>query len=616
MLDSYDSIEFDTIEYLATSGGLGCADSDARITYYGNNGLPHTLFNGGNMLVGGSTDMINGSVFHPIVQSMLDDATPLKMTISSFSFGAMDGHVTVDLELEGPLANLSTTKFRAAILEDDLLYSGTTYHNVLRDLLHDQALTIDEAGETQQITIPFAPDAGWNVENLRLLVFVQDDSTKEIIQSCNTRPTPEYSSRYYVLGERIQIDNGPVVFGDNAFFNTGTAADTYDISIETGDLPAGWSATFAYEGSDYTNLSVTLEPGSRAIFNVTIDAATVAGGEVTFVFHSQSGQAADRRITYKVISPDVKILLVDDDGGHDYETLYFEPALDETGQTHATWDRAAAGLSSAVLENFPVVVWQCGWAFPTVDADDRAALASYLDRGGNLFITGQDIGWEMYDDGGAARTWYNNYLHADYVNDDTNMLSLQGVAGDPISDGLSMNISGGDGANNQEYPSDIDPGDASASVILTYDAYRNGGIKADTGVHKVVYLAFGYEAINNAADRAALMQGIIGWLLPTAAPVSDSLPATLSLHGNVPNPFNPMTEISFSVGSSSHVKLGVYDVKGHLVRELDQGTLAAGEHSVFFDGVDNGGRALPSGTYFCRVEGAGQSGSVKMMLVR
>jgi len=616
MLDSYDSIEFDTIEYLATSGGLGCPDSDARITYYGNNGLPHTLFNGGNMMVGGSTDMIDGSVFHPVVQSMLDDATPLKMSISSFSFDGQGAHVTVELELEGDLPNSATTKLRVAILEDDLTYSSTRYDNVLRDMLPDQALTINASGETQQISISFTANPAWEVANLRLLAFVQDDSNREVVQSCNTRPTPEYSSRYYVLGERIQIDNGIVVFGESALFNTGTMADTYDISLETSELPELWTASFSHGGSDYTSLSLPLDPDDRALFNVTIDAATVAGGEVTLVFHSQSGQAADRRISYKVISPDVKILLVDDDGGQDYESLYFEPALDTTGKSHATWNRSAAGLTSSVLANFPVVVWQCGWDFPTVDADDRAALAAYLDGGGNLFITGQDIGWELDDEGGAARIWYNNYLHADYIADDTNMLSLQGVAGDPITDGLSLSISGGDGAGNQQYPSDIDPRDGDSSVILTYDASRNGGIKADTGDYKVVYLAFGYEAISNAADRAALMQGIVEWFIPGASPVEDQLPLAMKLHGNVPNPFNPMTEISFSLASEQNVKLGVYDIKGHLVRELNPGTLTAGQHSVFWDGVDGAGRGLPSGTYFCRILGSQDAGSVKMMLVR
>ena len=119
------------------------------------------------------------------------------------------------------------------------------------------------------------------------------------------------------LGKRIVIDNGPVVFGESGLFNTGALTDTYDISLDTSGLPEGWNASFSHNGSVQTDLTLTLIPDERALFNVTIDAATAAEGEVVLVFHSQSGQATDRRIVYKVISPDVKILLVDDDGGQD-----------------------------------------------------------------------------------------------------------------------------------------------------------------------------------------------------------------------------------------------------------------------------------------------------------
>ncbi len=616
MSDTYDSVEFDTIEYLATSGGLGTLDSNARITYYGNNGLPHLLFNGGGILVGAGTDVINGSVYDPIIENMLSMATPLSLSINDFSFDSGSAFVTVDLELEGDLANLGQTKLRVAILEDGLDYSHVEYHNVLRDLLPDQALSIDQAGQSEQITVNFTPNPAWDVANLRLVVFVQDDTNKEIIQSCNTRPTPDYSMRFYALGERTKYQSGIVGFDQSALFNAGLLTDTYDITLDTSALPAGWNGSFTYDESTYSSTTLTLDAGSRALFNVSIDAATSGSGEVYLTFHSHSGLAADRRIAYKVITSDIEILLVDDDGGVDFESLYFEPAISSSGKMSATFDRSAGVPTADFLANFDVVIWQCGWSFPHVDANDRAAISAYLDGGGSLFITGQDIGWEMYEEGGAARTWYNNYLHSDYIADDTNMLTLEGVEGDPITDGLSLSISGGDGANNQQYPSDIDPRGIYASAILTYDAQRNGGVKADTGVYKVVYLSFGFEAINNAADRAALMTNAINWLMPSSSPAGSGLPTALSLHGNVPNPFNPMTEIRFSLGSESQVKLGVYDVKGHLVRMLDESIRTAGEHSIMWDGNDNAGRALSSGTYFCRIENAGSSQSVKMMLVR
>jgi hypothetical protein len=112
------------------------------------------------------------------------------------------------------------------------------------------------------------------------------------------------------------------------------------------------------------------------------------------------------------------------------------------------------------------------------------------------------------------------------------------------------------------------------------------------------------------------MQNIINWLVPGESAVGDGLPVPLALHGNVPNPFNPLTHIKFSVGDPARVKLGVYDVKGRLVRTLSDGLRGSGEHDVVWDGLDGAGRSLPSGTYFGRVEVGEQTESVKMMLVR
>ena len=87
MSDTYNAKEFDTVAYMQTSGGLGCPDSNTRQAYYGGQGLPNLQFNGTTQLVGAGTDAINGSVYDPIVQSMLDDATPVKLTITDFAFG-------------------------------------------------------------------------------------------------------------------------------------------------------------------------------------------------------------------------------------------------------------------------------------------------------------------------------------------------------------------------------------------------------------------------------------------------------------------------------------------------------------------------------------------------
>jgi len=615
MLDRFDSIEFDTIEMMASSGGLSCPDSDTRISYYQISGFPTLMWNGGNAMVGAGTDVINGSVYDPVVRNMLAEPTPLALTITDHSFVSGSAFISVNIELEGDLPPGSQMKLRVALVEDRLTYDTTLYDNILRDMLPDIPLTIDTAGQTQTETINFEMGA-WNPDELRAIVFVQNDVDREIFQSCNTLPTPDYSMRFYAEGDRITIGASPHTFGNAALFNTGLNTDTYTVTLDTSGIPADGSAHFIYDGQELTSTSITLDPGQRALLNVVVDTGSEFEGTAVLNFHAESGLADDRSLDYKLIAAGADILLVDDDGAYDYETQYFLPALAGTGKSAATWDRSSTAISAEVLANFYIVIWQCGWAFPTVDAGDRAALSEYLDGGGNLFITGQDIGWEMYDEGGASVVWYNNYLHATYISDDTNDLTLDGVPG-TFTEGLALTIGGGDGANNQEYPSDIDPRGDNAESILTYIAGKNGGIMADTGVHRVVYLAFGFEAINNAADRATLMEGIIGFLSGSAAPAPDGdTPRSLTLLGNTPNPFNPLTKINFFLPAAAEVKLEVFDLAGRRVRVLFDGPLPAGSNQVAWDGRNQDGQDTPSGAYFYKVTGPQETLTAKMMLVR
>lgn len=94
----------------------------------------------------------------------------------------------------------------------------------------------------------------------------------------------------------------------------------------------------------------------------------------------------------------------------------------------------------------------------------------------------------------------------------------------------------------------------------------------------------------------------------------------LAFSGAVPNPFNPKTEIRFEVpgtaGAQVPVRLELFDVSGRRVRTLHVGPLAPGSHRMTWNGVDDRGIAVSSGTYFARLEGAGQSESLKVTLLK
>ncbi len=198
-------------------------------------------------------------------------------------------------------------------------------------------------------------------------------------------------------------------------------------------------------------------------------------------------------------------LLVDDDAGENYET-YYANALTAAGVDYQLWDVGASGSPTAAdLANYGQVVWLTGDDYnSTLTSADQTALAAYLDGGGALFISGQDIGYDI-----TGSTFYSNYLHASYITDDTNVLSLTGA---DIMSGVNISISGGDGANNQSYPSAIGLGAGSVGLFdYTGTTYTWGALRWE-GAYRVVYFSFGFEAISTAANRTAVMGAVMDWL--------------------------------------------------------------------------------------------------------
>jgi hypothetical protein len=94
------------------------------------------------------------------------------------------------------------------------------------------------------------------------------------------------------------------------------------------------------------------------------------------------------------------------------------------------------------------------------------------------------------------------------------------------------------------------------------------------------------------------------------------LPTTFSLHPAYPNPFNPSTTISFDLPKRAGVKLMVFDVLGREVRKLVDQEMAAGTHSVSWDGTNDAGKSVASGVYFFKMTAGEFEKSVKGMLVK
>ncbi len=257
-------------------------------------------------------------------------------------------------------------------------------------------------------------------------------------------------------------------------------------------------------------------------------------------------------------APGMHVLLVDDDEGETYETFY-EASLTDLGVNYDVWDYDAQGVppSASTMAGYDAVIWFCGDDFmSSITPADTTELQPYLRNGGKLFVTGQDIGFDIGRPNGSTPLlpFYNGFLHAAFVQDNVGLGGILGVSGDPIGDNLSFNIFGGDGADNQSFPSEIDPV-GSGQSCLTYNPnvplsggnnYHGGrkksgahpqgiissgtaGVRADTAGYRTVYFAFGFEAIDAQATRDTVMNRVLTFLAqgggtpPPPPPTADAL---------------------------------------------------------------------------------------------
>jgi hypothetical protein len=110
---------------------------------------------------------------------------------------------------------------------------------------------------------------------------------------------------------------------------------------------------------------------------------------------------------------------------------------------------------------------------------------------------------------------------------------------------------------------------------------------------------------------------VVGILEPVTSNIDVSgVPRAFELHGCSPNPFNPVTTLSYSIPQASVVRLDLYDLAGRKLRTLVNEMCDAGTFEAIWNGRDDEGRDMPSGVYLAKMRWARGSQTMKMVLAR
>ncbi len=143
------------------------------------------------------------------------------------------------------------------------------------------------------------------------------------------------------------------------------------------------------------------------------------------------------------------------------------------------------------------------------------------------------------------------------------------------------------------------------------------------GEDALSYFGWGGNIGSQWNDRGRATGAAYGYVFETetATGVLDTgaeneMPPRLEFLTARPNPFNPVTEIRFSIQAEGAVQLALYDIGGRLVVTLVDEHMPAGEHTFVWNGRSRTGTDAASGSYFARLEVGSEVLTRRITLVR
>jgi uncharacterized repeat protein (TIGR01451 family) len=212
-------------------------------------------------------------------------------------------------------------------------------------------------------------------------------------------------------------------------------------------------------------------------------------------------------------------LLLVDSGAWYYgsEIGYFQTALDDLGYLYHDWRIKHLPQETPVITDllpYDAVVWSSPADSPGyVDAGE--VISGYLAAGGNLFLSGQDVGyWESGASGFFWSPYFRERLYARLLSDNSNSQTLYGTADGPL-DGLTLTLNGPENADNQTSPDSVGSNQSDFSVpVLDYSSSGHGGLEVGQCLpYRAFYLSFGLEGMGARADRSEVMGRALEWLV-------------------------------------------------------------------------------------------------------
>lgn len=594
-----------------------------------------------------STMALNRGAWRTAVEEAILETSPVTVGATS-SYDPLTRILTVNVEAYYVKdAAKPTNKINVALVQDSLLgpqTGGTSFypanyvngqyvHNhMLRHLISGQWGTLISStnkGDLFTQTYTYTLPADYNGVNLdadhcHLAIYVTESNADVshgislgLNDSNDGNTAPIYGS-YSNVNEIVQkgSNSNPPTF--TLDFN-GLVGGNNDYLFElTEDAPSDWSSSFGVGQMHFiagtpqtvnvssvaaTNMAIWVVPGNTAAvgtFTLTAKLAADTTASYSQQIHVISG------VTDLVINGSGAF---GDGGNYSWSDLYVQGLNNAGNSSNGLTDALVfkEAVNNGAIAGVENLYLNIGWTFPTFTDEEVGALESFMDNGGDVLVAGQDIGWDINDAAGngttASKSFYSNYLHADYIADGSssnNQLSAESTDG--VFGGVS-NSSIIDQYGGNMYPDEMNP--LNGAVPIFYyngDNSKVGGIRYH-GAYKMIFLGIGIEMISDVAIRDEVVKLSYRWFNNLIS--TDEFDAAIQNLNIYPNPSNGQIIIP-NLNENETYTLSVYDALGKKV--FEESTRST-ESQLQLD-LQN----LSSGTYTLQIIGKDVNYSSKLVL--
>jgi uncharacterized repeat protein (TIGR01451 family) len=304
--------------------------------------------------------------------------------------------------------------------------------------------------------------------------------------------------------------------------NLGYKTDTYNLTSSAGAF------TVSFYAANCTTPQTTTPPViSGATLDICVNVAvpngTAAGTSVTSTITATSvgSPTVSASVTITTIAVTTDTLLVGEDGSGPGSTApnvsaYYKDALTAAGAPYTFWDLGAnPNLPIKYMTAFKNIVWYTGTSYPGPLAPYEGNLTTFLQGGGHLFMSGQDI----LDQGAGTTDFVKNYLHIawDGTERQNDILTnhVTSSPSNPITGSigvvpLDLSVLGGPTLAFMDEITIVK--DSGAIPAFTDDNSATDALSYN-GTYKVVFLAFPFEEyggpITTPAQRTDLMKRVV-----------------------------------------------------------------------------------------------------------